>query len=677
MLVRARTRISRLFVLTIATATVGCASMEVHHDVQPGMEGVLYRLPRGVLLVNVPITRTVFTATPLTNYAMVTTDDFAGLPVIELPEEWAERSDIADKERLFTFGHEAPTLDNAVEPDPEQAYFIRIRGDATQNRTLKLALNTMGVLTDGESHVQDKKLELILASIEAAARIGGSFVGLRAERAMAATLGRGAAYVEAVKLRRELLDLSQQRQQWVVDQKPKTAEALRIAMAAFDAKEAAIADRFVLVNQKAYAAAFEIRPWTDRSISGDRRADLVTIDRAKGVTQWIKGVQKEITGPDELSPDIEEPAQSGIGTQIRIDIRQNSAYALKVKSSQTVKSPSGFVYRIPGAVNVALASISDGRLKKAYVAKTVQLPQAGSVVALPRHAGLSPENHVTLALYEETGSLKSLNVESKAVDPKHYAGWSGPLVACEADARDMGQIASSQGFKTKALLSDKAKREAVLTNLAQAAQSLASGDVFFLSYSGHGGQLPDANADEFDDGQDETWCLFDGQPVDDELYTAFGKFKQGVRIIMLSDSCHSGTVAKLMLTNPINAIRMDEGGAAIKCMSPMAAFRTYDANRKFYDPILANSKLRDAWLTVEASVVLISACQDSQTALDGTFNGLFTGTLLRIWNRGAFEGGYRNFFDAIARRSPAAHMPNYFKTGQPMVGVDAMQPFKI
>lgn len=270
----------------------------------------------------------------------------------------------------------------------------------------------------------------------------------------------------------------------------------------------------------------------------------------------------------------------------------------------------------------------------------------------------------------------ALTIGLNRVDPNHYGGWSGPLVACEADARDMGQIASSQGFQTKTLLTDKAKRESVLTNLAQAAQSLASGDILLLTYSGHGGQLPDANADEFDDGQDETWCLYDGQLVDDELYAAFGKFKQGVRIVMFSDSCHSGTMARLMLTGSTN-VRMEEGGAAIKCMPPMAAFRTYDANREMYDPILANPKLRDAWLSVEASVVLISACQDSQTALDGTFNGLFTGTLLRTWNRGAFEGGYRNLFDAIARRSPAAHMPNYFKTGRPLADFDAMRPFKI
>ena len=40
----------------------------------------------------------------------------------------------------------------------------------------------------------------------------------------------------------------------------------------------------------------------------------------------------------------------------------------------------------------------------------------------------------------------SLHMGLNAVDPKHYAGWPGELVACEADARDMRAIAKSKGF---------------------------------------------------------------------------------------------------------------------------------------------------------------------------------------------------------------------------------------
>jgi len=39
-----------------------------------------------------------------------------------------------------------------------------------------------------------------------------------------------------------------------------------------------------------------------------------------------------------------------------------------------------------------------------------------------------------------------------------------------------------------------------------AAKALAAGDLFFMTYSGHGGQVPDVSGDE-PDKKDETWCF--------------------------------------------------------------------------------------------------------------------------------------------------------------------------
>jgi hypothetical protein len=64
-------------------------------------------------------------------------------------------------------------------------------------------------------------------------------------------------------------------------------------------------------------------------------------------------------------------------------------------------------------------------------------------------------------------------------------------------------------------------------------------------YSGHGNQVPDLDGEE-PDKLDETWCLYDGQMIDDELYRMYGALAEGVRVLILSDSCHSGTVAKGM-----------------------------------------------------------------------------------------------------------------------------------
>ena len=140
----------------------------------------------------------------------------------------------------------------------------------------------------------------------------------------------------------------------------------------------------------------------------------------------------------------------------------------------------------------------------------------------------------------------SLHIGLNRIDPNHYDGWSGPLNACESDAKAMQKICTSRGFQTELLLSANATREAVAHRLTGFAAAMVAGDTLVVSYAGHGGQLPDANADE-DDGLDETWCLFDGQMVDDELYRAWATFKPGVRIAVFSDSCHSGTVARALV----------------------------------------------------------------------------------------------------------------------------------
>ena len=102
----------------------------------------------------------------------------------------------------------------------------------------------------------------------------------------------------------------------------------------------------------------------------------------------------------------------------------------------------------------------------------------------------------------------SLHIGLNGVSAAAYAGWDGPLAACEFDANDMAAVAKSKSMKSTVLLTKNATRANVLGGMRSAAKALKAGDLFFLTYSGHGGQVPDVSGDE-DDGQDETWCLYD------------------------------------------------------------------------------------------------------------------------------------------------------------------------
>ena len=274
----------------------------------------------------------------------------------------------------------------------------------------------------------------------------------------------------------------------------------------------------------------------------------------------------------------------------------------------------------------------------------------------------------------------ALTIGLNAVDPRHYAGWSGRLQACEADAHDMADIARARKFTVQPLLSRRATRRAVLAGIARAAAALRPGDIFLLTYSGHGGQVPDRSHDE-PDLQDETWCLYDGELIDDEINRALAHFRAGVRVLVLSDSCHSGTVTKAMFYAARGAAGAGPRAAGAeriryRNMPREVALRTYRAHRAMYDK-LQDAIKGDPRAAVRAAVILISGCQDNQLSQDGDFNGLFTASLLRVWKEGRFKGSYRTLHSAIVNSMPPDQTPKLFTIGASVRAFERQQPFTV
>ena len=81
---------------------------------------------------------------------------------------------------------------------------------------------------------------------------------------------------------------------------------------------------------------------------------------------------------------------------------------------------------------------------------------------------------------------------------------------------------------------------------------------------------------------------------------------------------------------------------------------------------------------VRASVLHLGAAQDHQFARDGEVNGAFTAALLRVWNQGAFRGGYAAFRDQIeAQIANPAQVPHlYDKLHGPPAFIDDV-PFTL
>jgi hypothetical protein len=254
----------------------------------------------------------------------------------------------------------------------------------------------------------------------------------------------------------------------------------------------------------------------------------------------------------------------------------------------------------------------------------------------------------------------------------------------------MNAIAEAQGFETTMLLGADATHEGVTNAIASATQSLQSEDIFLLTYSGHGSQIDDETHDEDEDGKDETLVLFDRNMLDDELFELWGRFRPAVRILFISDSCHSGTVAQLDESaaneSPVRdegffntkpALLDEDGKPRLLRSVPMSAqLRHFARFRETYNAIRAGL-LDRSQVVVRASVIQLGACQDDQEAADGIVNGLFTAKLLKVWSNGAFAGNYTDFFDAVLSGMPQDQQPNFFRAGVASAAFEGESPFSV
>ena len=215
--------------------------------------------------------------------------------------------------------------------------------------------------------------------------------------------------------------------------------------------------------------------------------------------------------------------------------------------------------------------------------------------------------------------------------------WESELNSCEADALAMLKIAQDLDYEYSKILLTK---DATRANFFKAinyfqTEKLKPGDLLLITFAGHGGQVEDKDGDE-EDGMDETWCFYDGNLVDDNLYELLKTFEEGIRILIISDSCHSGDILR-------------------------------DAEEEMEDEtdlLYGNSGVKNL-PGVKAAVQMISSCQEFEYSRENKSQGLFTSILLEVWDDGNFEGNYIEFYDAIVSEMPFCNnqTPNHLMGG--------------
>jgi hypothetical protein len=231
------------------------------------------------------------------------------------------------------------------------------------------------------------------------------------------------------------------------------------------------------------------------------------------------------------------------------------------------------------------------------------------------------------------------------VDPRKYNGWDGKsgCWGCIKDTDQINEILTRQGYAHISRLNNKdATAEKVLGELQRLAKVMEPGDMLTFYYSGHGGQVPDLDGDDLD-RKDETLCCYNRQLIDDELGEAWALFKPGVRIFMLSDSCHSGTNDRNLSDLAMGTRTM------LTTLWENLSDAAYDAIERAGSVVsaLGIAPHRAERTPIKAMVAHIGACVDHDTSRGDYDGGTFTKALVSVYRGGAFGGNHKALCDAI------------------------------
>jgi len=241
-----------------------------------------------------------------------------------------------------------------------------------------------------------------------------------------------------------------------------------------------------------------------------------------------------------------------------------------------------------------------------------------------------------------------------------YPGTDNDLSGCVNDVADWTSALRKRGFEVEQLLNEQATGRTIRAAMKSLVSSARPGDSVVIQYSGHGSFVPDLDGDE-PDGTDECICPHDvatkGPITDDELFDLYSLRQPGVRVVMISDSCHSGSVARFApITTPPTMPGRSAPQRKVRFLPPATFLSKGNAAK-----LGARRGMRRSSPPGRYAALLLAACQDVEYSWDAYFrgrpNGAFTFVALRALAdlpRGAV---YRDWHKAIRKELPSQQYP--------------------
>lgn len=215
------------------------------------------------------------------------------------------------------------------------------------------------------------------------------------------------------------------------------------------------------------------------------------------------------------------------------------------------------------------------------------------------------------------------------------------LKGCVNDAKAWRKLLTDHydfpAANVKHLIDGQATKAAILAGLDTLLKGAKSGDVLVFTNSSHGTYRADQDGDE--GRYDEALCPYDCEDnliLDDELRELFANMPKGVRLTVISDSCHSGTVTRLLIGEDVPDKRR------VRFLNPREIGLKELLDVRKADP--------DRYAEIEMKELLAAACNSNQYAYDAKFGSTFFGAFTYAAMTAIKGANYRISYAGLFRK---------------------------
>lgn len=224
-----------------------------------------------------------------------------------------------------------------------------------------------------------------------------------------------------------------------------------------------------------------------------------------------------------------------------------------------------------------------------------------------------------------------------------YPFENNDLKGCVNDAQAWaGLLKDHFGFADiKTLTDTDATKANIFAGLKDLLKGAKKGDLLVFTNASHGTYLADTDGDE--PGYDEAICPYDTADnllVDDELRELFKNLPDDVRLTVISDSCHSGSVTRVVVDQYRRHRMLPPhvwGGRELTGEEMRAARK----QKKTAGEMYPESGMKE---------ILLSGCKSNQTSADAYINGTYRGAMSYYAIKAITDGGIDQTWEQVHKR---------------------------